>query len=49
MMEKAGFLNQIGRENICAIVDLALERSRGILDRAAIGENDRNMGSEIEC
>jgi len=31
MMDKAGFLDQLGRENICANIDLALIRSREIL------------------
>jgi SulP family sulfate permease len=35
MMDKAGFLDQIGRENICANIDLALERSREILSQSA--------------
>jgi sulfate permease, SulP family len=43
MMDKAGFLDQIGRENICANIDLALIRSREILSRptAACDDNDR--------
>ncbi len=32
MMDKAGFLEQLGRENICANIDLALARSREILN-----------------
>jgi SulP family sulfate permease len=32
MMDKAGFLDRIGRENICANIDLALARSREILN-----------------
>jgi len=31
VMEKAGFIDQIGRENVCADVDAALARSRVIL------------------
>lgn len=31
MMDKAGFLDRLGRENVCANIDLALERSREIL------------------
>lgn len=31
MMDKAGFLDQLGRENVCADIDLALARSREIL------------------
>ncbi len=32
MMDKAGFLDRLGRENICANIDLALARSREILN-----------------
>jgi SulP family sulfate permease len=31
MMDKAGFLERLGRENVCADIDLALARSREIL------------------
>ncbi len=31
MMDKAGFLDRLGRENICANVELSLERARKIL------------------
>ncbi len=31
MMDKAGFLDRLGRENVCANIDLALARSREIL------------------
>jgi SulP family sulfate permease len=31
MMDKAGFLDRLGRENVCADIDLALARSREIL------------------
>jgi SulP family sulfate permease len=31
VMDKAGFLDQIGRENVCASIDLALARAREIL------------------
>src|SRR6185369_9353678 len=31
VMDKAGFLERIGRENVCAHIDAALERSREIL------------------
>jgi len=33
MMEKAGFLDRLGRQNVCADLDLALSRAREILDR----------------
>lgn len=32
MMDKAGFLDRLGRENVCANIDLALARSRELLD-----------------
>src|SRR6266480_1804109 len=32
MMDKAGFLDRLGRENVCAHIDAALERAREILD-----------------
>jgi sulfate permease, SulP family len=32
MMETAGFLDRIGRENVCANIDAALERAREILN-----------------
>jgi sulfate permease, SulP family len=32
MMDKAGFLDRLGRENVCANIDLALARSREILN-----------------
>jgi hypothetical protein len=31
MMDKAGFLDRLGRENVCAHVDAALARAREIL------------------
>jgi len=31
MMEKAGFLDQLGEQNVCSNIDLALKRSREIL------------------
>lgn len=31
MMDKAGFLDRLGRENVCADIDLALTRSREII------------------
>jgi hypothetical protein len=32
MMDKAGFLDRLGRENVCADIDLALARAREILN-----------------
>jgi len=31
VMEKAGFIDQLGRENVCPHIDAALERAREIL------------------
>jgi SulP family sulfate permease len=31
MMDKAGFLDQLGRENVCANIELALNRARELL------------------
>jgi SulP family sulfate permease len=31
MMDKAGFLDRLGRENVCANIEHSLERSREIL------------------
>jgi SulP family sulfate permease len=31
MMDKAGFLDQLGKENVCANIDLSLDRARQIL------------------
>ena len=46
MMEKAGFLDQLGRENVCADIDLALMRSREILGLPAVvcDDSDRKNG-----
>jgi SulP family sulfate permease len=35
MMDKAGFLDRLGRQNVCANIDLALARSREILSLSA--------------
>jgi sulfate permease, SulP family len=36
MMDKAGFLDRLGRENVCANIDLALARSREILSLSTV-------------
>ena len=36
MMDKAGFLDRLGRENVCANIDLALARSREILNLSTV-------------
>ena len=40
MMDKAGFLDRLGRENICANLEHALERSREILGLPPAPSND---------
>jgi sulfate permease, SulP family len=40
MMNKAGFLDRLGRENVCANIDLALARSREILSPPALSAGD---------
>jgi SulP family sulfate permease len=35
MMDKAGFLDQLGRENVCADIDAALARARDLLKQPA--------------
>jgi sulfate permease, SulP family len=41
MMDKAGFLDRLGRENVCADIDLALARSREILGLPALSPEDQ--------
>jgi SulP family sulfate permease len=38
MMDKAGFLDRLGKENVCANIDLALARSREILSQSVTPE-----------
>lgn len=40
MMDKAGFLDRLGRENVCANIHLSLERSREILGLPPMPLND---------
>ncbi len=40
MMDKAGFLDRLGRENVCANIDLALARSREILNRPTVAPSN---------
>jgi len=40
MMEKAGFLDQLGEQNVCSNIDLALKRSREILGPPAAACED---------
>jgi SulP family sulfate permease len=37
VMDKSGFLDRIGRENVCAHIDASLERARAILDQKIDG------------
>lgn len=50
MMDKAGFLDELGRENVCAHVDAALERAREILGLpvAAQTESVNTRATELE-
>jgi SulP family sulfate permease len=40
MMDKAGFLDRIGRQNVCANIELALARSREILGLPPVAPSD---------
>jgi hypothetical protein len=40
MIDKACFLDRLGRENVCADIDMALARSREILNLRAAGPGD---------
>jgi SulP family sulfate permease len=39
MMDKAGFLDELGRENVCADIDAALARAREILKFSTVGRD----------
>ncbi|HWQ90752.1 MAG TPA: sulfate permease, partial [Clostridia bacterium] len=43
MMDKAGFLERLGRENVCANIDLALARSRELLGLPPVAVTDPLM------
>jgi SulP family sulfate permease len=43
MMDKAGFLDKLGRENVCADIDLALARSREILGLVVIAADEHSQ------
>jgi SulP family sulfate permease len=47
MMDKAGFLDRLGRENVCADIDMALARSREILNLRAGGAGDVQVKIQI--
>ncbi len=40
VMDKAGFLDRIGRENVCAHIDAALARARGLLGLPLVPPSD---------
>ena len=40
MMDKAGFLDRLGKENVCANIELALDRSRQILGLPPVPPSD---------
>ncbi|HEX4264117.1 MAG TPA: sulfate permease [Verrucomicrobiae bacterium] len=46
MMGKAGFLDRLGRENICANIDASLARARVILNLPAAAAGENKIGSE---
>jgi SulP family sulfate permease len=51
VMDKAGFLDRIGRENVCAHIDAALERSREILGlppgpKSTAPESQKNVAGD---
>ncbi len=46
MMDKAGFLDQLGRENVCADIELALARSREILGLPPVPPSDDPLQEE---
>jgi SulP family sulfate permease len=47
MMDKAGFLDRLGRENVCANIDLALARSREILGLPSITSKEPAQTSRL--
>jgi SulP family sulfate permease len=51
VMDKAGFIDQIGRENVCPHVDAALDRAREILGlpRAEPSDPHRTRNRELEA
>jgi SulP family sulfate permease len=50
-MEKAGFVDELGRENVCPHVDAALDRAREILGlpRTPPSENLEARNRELEA
>jgi sulfate permease, SulP family len=48
MMDKAGFLDRLGRENVCADIDLALARSRELLGLAPMPPQDPLQAEKLK-
>jgi SulP family sulfate permease len=46
MMDKAGFLDRLGRENVCADIDLSLARAREILAPPGAGPKAATAATE---
>jgi sulfate permease, SulP family len=47
MMDKAGFLDQLGRENVCADIDLSLARAREILRSQGQNKHGGNTSNDF--
>jgi SulP family sulfate permease len=47
MMDKAGFLDRLGRENVCAHIDAALERAREILESKSKSPRGANPSTGV--
>jgi SulP family sulfate permease len=48
MMDKAGFLDRLGRENVCANIELSLARSREILGLPPAPPADLTQAHKLE-
>jgi hypothetical protein len=48
MMDKAGFLDRLGRENVCANIELSLARSREILGLPFVSSVDLTQAHKLE-
>jgi SulP family sulfate permease len=48
MMDKAGFLDRLGRENVCANIELSLARSREILGLPSVSSADLAQAHKLE-
>jgi SulP family sulfate permease len=47
LMDKAGFLDRIGRENVCAHIEASLERAREILAQKKSGKGRIQAGGQL--